>query len=403
MMNKYPIKISTIIVSNLFLKSLFILSSLELIFMSYAGAEERKIGLWIEAEGEVRPLSDKKEFKKLLDTLSKSKFTDLYVQIYRHNRSWFPSKVSDSTPYYENRRKGFYPINKLISFSKKRGIKVHAWINALRVGENTSTPILEKVGEEGTLYDSKGTSLYSTKGEGAVGCRPDTPGIWLDPSNEEVRNTLVTVSKELTTRYPGLSGIHLDMIRTTFPYSENETTLCKQFLTKSELEEAKLLRSSLNEAEFKSELKQEDTSDFKRQAVTDIVRHIRRNLDMTAPQIELSAAVLANYTKAKCHASQDWKAWLDQGLVDNVVTMNYTTQIDRFSREFSPISEYGKKANVGVGAWLSLGDKNILIEQVKKVKATESTKGSHGIVLFSYANLANPKGLSLLKSFFEEF
>ena len=82
--------------------------------------------------------------------------------------------------------------------------------------------------------------------------------------------------------------------------------------------------------------------------------------------------------------------------------MNYTTQLDRFSREFDSVNQYGKKANVGVGAWLSLGDKNILIEQVKKVKATESTKGSHGIVLFSYANLANPKGLSLLKSFFEE-
>ena len=43
----------------------------------------------------------------------------------------------------------------------------------------------------------------------------------------------------------------------------------------------------------------------------------------TRPRMWLTAAVLAGYPSCVSSVGQDWEAWIDQGLVDYAVPMNY--------------------------------------------------------------------------------
>lgn len=360
------------------------------------------LGLWIEAEGEHRPLSDKKEFNRLLDKISKYQITDLYVQLYRQGRSWFPTLSADSTPFIENKNQGFYPISDLLAFAGKKGIRVHAWLNVLRLGDKANVPILERAGTEASLVDCKGMSLSETQGNGTYGARPDTPGIWLDPSHPEVVTSVVSVIHDLISEYPTLSGIHLDMIRTTFPYGGGswggEPNLCREFYTKAEYQKKNNSRGLLSDSFVSSIFSQPSKTIDKTEGVTSIVRSIRQYLDWHAPQMELSAAVLSNYSKAKISAHQDWKAWIDSGLVDSVVLMNYKKDVDTFYSESKQGLLNNPRASIGVGAWLARNNTALIREQLRSIKKLDKK----GLVLFSYSNLADDKGDKVFQAVMEE-
>lgn len=354
--------------------------------------DKEVLGLWIEAEGANRPLSEKKEFDRLINKLTKYPFTDIYVQLYRHGRSWYPTLSADSAPFIENREKGFYPIADLLSFASKKGIRVHAWINVLRLGEDPNVPLLQRAGSDASLVDCKGLPLSETKGQGSMGARPDTPGIWLDPSHPEVVTSIVSVIHDLVSEYPTLAGIHLDMVRTTFPYGGGswggEPTLCREFYTQREYDQISKKRGLLGSSFVGSIFGQVPKELSKTEGVTNIVRNVRQYLDWHAPQMELSAAVLANYGKAKNYASQDWKAWVHGGLVDSVVLMNYTTDSNVFFSESKNGLTFSPQVSIGIGAWLARNNNFLVREQIRRIKAMKKK----GLVLFSYSNLADQKG-----------
>lgn len=364
--------------------------------------EKELLGLWIEAEGENKPLSDRKEFNRLIAKLTKYPFTDIYVQLYRHGRSWYPTLSADSTPFIDNKTHGFYPIPELLAFASKKGIRVHAWLNLLRLGEDPNVPLLQRAGTDASLVDCKGLPLSDTNGQGSMGARPDTPGIWLDPSHPEVITSIVSVIHDLVSEYPTLSGIHVDMVRTTFPYGGGswggEPTLCKEFYTRREYDQLSNKRGLLSSTFVGSIFGQAPEEISKTEGVTNMVRSIRQYLDWHAPQMELSAAVLANYGKAKNHANQDWRAWIGSGLVDSVILMNYTTDSDTFYAQSSGALQNRPQIIIGLGAWLSRNNTFLIRDQVRRIKDLKKK----GLVLFSYSNLADSKGDRVLDAFFEE-
>jgi uncharacterized lipoprotein YddW (UPF0748 family) len=355
-----------------------------------AAAEKPRKGLWIEAEGTVRPLSDPGEFNNLIKTLHKYSFTDVYVQIYRNGKSWFPSRISDTTPYENNKKTGFDPVAALIRYCTAHNIKVHAWMNVLRMGDE-SVPFIQKNGASVVLHDRSGRSLLETGGNGIPGCRPDTPGVWLDPASREVRRNTLMVIREITKLYPELSGIHFDYLRYPFPLAgegSEKKTYCSSFVSYQDVKSRGSQRARMSTG-FSSGKKEEDDH-----SITGLLQIARRYIEKRAPHLEVSAAVLSNVERAKKHGKQDWPLWLRMGLLDTVVTMNYTTDSERFLRESRQSSKVaGGRVLIGLGAWLSLSRPEILYRDLKNIRDLNT----QGVVLFSYANLANSGGQVLFR------
>ena len=107
-----------------------------------------QFGLWIEAEGQNKPFESLENFRSYLEYLDLDQFTDLYCQVYRGGRSWFPSMVADDKPYRDAYKQGFDPLRETIDKAHAKGQKVHAWLNMLRVAHNTKAPILQVIGRK---------------------------------------------------------------------------------------------------------------------------------------------------------------------------------------------------------------------------------------------------------------
>lgn len=346
-------------------------------FLFWRNADLRTFGVWVEAEGPVQPLNNPRELDRLLDIIYEYPVSDIYVQVYRNGRSWFPSSFADATPYNTIKSLGRDPLSEIIGAArkKKEPARVHAWFNALRLGEDQKAKVFSYLGTDATLVSTRGESLYDTKGQGVVGCRPDTPGIWIDAHNQKVKELLVHVFKELMQAYPHVEGLHLDMIRTPFPYAPNELRAenCTAFVSPTHLSSVQNANTERYEEAY------ENTG------TTQLVKHVRDVIDDSYDHVQLSAAVLSNQKKAIDSAQQPWPLWVEKGYVDHIVTMNYTDNMERFERELLQAKELGEdKVSIGVGAWLAQNNPEVLKNQILLTKEHRMK----GVVLFSHGNLA---------------
>ncbi len=352
-----------------------------------------RLGLWIEAEGTNRPFTDERSFKKLTDFITNTaKFTDLYCQVYRGGRSWFPSMVADASPYFEAKKGSLDPLRETIDFAHAHNRKIHAWVNVLRLAQDGNVPLLRVVGKEAALTDSEGHSLLFYDEEGkppndsrSEGSKLDTPGIWLDPSSPKVRGYILETIRDLITFYPDLDGVHLDMIRYPFSVSAGEGGKKVSYGHSTE-SVARFLQIYPHHTSAQGE----QWNNWRRSQLTLLVAEIHDLLRETAPHMELSVAGLASVERAYQSAFQDWAGWLRGGLVDTVLPMNYTADT-KYSREIAQRAIAQRSSGsvlMGLGAWLLIDHPSGLIDQVRG--ALDS--GANGVVLFSYSNLESRSG-----------
>ena len=70
---------------------------------------------------------------------------------------------------------------------------------------------------------------------------------------------------------------------------------------------------------------------YRRDAVTDLVREIYEKINIPGRDIILSAAVKPNLVDAKYRWYQEWDKWVEEGIIDFVVPMNYYKEIRDFN------------------------------------------------------------------------
>ncbi|MBP9839076.1 MAG: family 10 glycosylhydrolase, partial [Proteobacteria bacterium] len=366
-----------------------------LVFLSNTAIAQPKYAIWVEAEGKVQPFRSVEETKQFIEFVNNNNFTDLYCQVYREGRSWFPSKVTDNFPYQRSLANGYDPLRVILDVAHAKGIKVHAWVNMLRVDDKAR--LISEEGREVALIDNYKHSLLDYREHFyAPGSKLyiDTPGVWLDPSSDKVRKYLSTIVQDIISNYPDVDGIHLDMIRypfvgygehIAFPYNPNAKD---KFLEETGFNPPTPGSGCYNCA------KKQVWDDWRRKQVTEVVLAIKNVIDKSPRNYVLSAAVVASEERAYRAALQDWKRWLNQGLIDHVVTMNYANSLKTFMSyaNSSLKNAVEKDVVVGIGGWLLLNKQNQFLSQIKYAKDISSG----GITLFSYGNLMNSKGRNLL-------
>ncbi len=373
---------------------------------SGATSTKTRFGLWVEAEGTVQPFRDRPHFERFRSFVGSAKFTDLYCQVYRGGRAWFPTLLADATPYWESRGQGLDPLRETITLAHANGKRVHAWVNVFNITANASAPILQVVGRDAVLVDNYKNSLldYDEKGRppGEVGkyFQLGTPALWLNPASSSVRRYILETVRDLVVAHPELDGIHLDMIR--YPYAI-PIKPSSQFpggidigYSDSSIAAFYEAYPELQAARKKDELPRgEKWEDWRRAQVTLMVAEIRDLLNRIAPRMELSVAGLAWPDRAYQNAFQDWRGWLQGGLVHSVLPMNYTrdNQMAAYVTKQAVAFAATGEVLVGLGAWLMLDNHAALVEQVEN----SLRLGAGGVVLFSYSNMENERGRELLR------
>jgi uncharacterized lipoprotein YddW (UPF0748 family) len=364
-----------------------------------SGESSPRLGLWAEVEGAVRVYDTPADYERFLSFIEEHPFSDLFCQVYRGGKSWFPSGMADSTPYIGALEQGIDPLGDTLSVAKRRGQRVYAWLNMLRV-EQPTAKFLERVGKEVAQLDRFGVSLaeYDAEGYSPDGAyRLDTPGVWLDPAHAQLREALLRVIDDLLSGYPDLDGIHLDMIR--YPFIIPGRTLDKRSNSVGYSDVSVSRFASKNSPLANSRLPGrmpagEAWNDWRREQVTILLREIKHLRDLRYPGKTISAAVLGPYERARNYSFQDWRGWINEGLLDFVVLMSYTPKTnDVVEQAKFALNIAGRdRVSIGLGAWLMLGKENVLSDQVIALRRL----GVNRVTLFSYANLATGRGNTLM-------
>ena len=342
--------------------------------------------LWVLAEGSHRTLDEPARIAGLIEAASRLGVTDLFVQVYRRGRSWFPSPTADDAPYRALlTADGPAPLTSLVAQAHARDIRVHAWFNALSLADNREAPLLERVGREAVLVDRAGRSLLDYPGlelpiPDRLYTRMGTPGIWLDPATPGVIETLEATVDELVAAAPELDGLHLDFIRHPIALPIVPGSRFDVGLDFGYGEAAK----AGFERESGRPFRRGDAWDrYRRERVGDVVRRLRARIP---EHWEQSAAVLPWADRAYLSAAQDWRGWLEEGSLDFAVAMAYM----RDDRLLGYVSRGlasgvgGERVWLGLGTWLFLGATERIAEQTRL--ALEAAPA--GVAFFSWDAVA---------------
>lgn len=367
----------------------------------FGPAEPR--GMWVLAEGSQQILENPDRVAPLLETARDLEVTDLFVQVYRGGRSWYSSEIADDTPYREaHPPDGLDVLAQLLSQAHQQGIRVHGWVNVLSLSARKESRILDELGPDAILVDSRGRSLLDYP-EMEVPLpdrqfyRMGTRGLYLDAGAPGVSDRLIATFVELIERYPTLDGLHLDYIRhpgalpfipgsrfgvgLDFGYGpastkrfQEETGLAGPFRDPENPDPTRLIN-------------QNAWDDWRREKVTELVRDIGEATRAVNPALILSAAVNSYVDRAYLSLAQDWLRWLEDGYIDLALPMTYTLddrllryQIEHFAR-----SAYADRIWPGLGVWLFAKRPAGAVEQIEIAERA----GASGIVLFSYDSLAD--------------
>jgi len=355
-------------------------------------------GVWITVFSPEKVLYSKENADRMIKTCKEAGIDHIYLQIYRSDKAYYDSDIADRTAYEKMLAEtGEDPLNYILAQAKKNNIKVHAWINLLSLAQNRDAGILNTLGEKVLTKDRHGrTPLRKGDKDELDKYYIRENQLFLEPGNENVRDYLVSIAGEITKKYPGFDGLHLDYVRYPsavpfIPGSRFDSHGISYGYGDINVENFKEATGLDIKTMKPSRENYKKWDDWRRSRVTSLVREISEHVRAISPGLEISCTIVPSIERTYLVTFQDWTRWLREGLINYVVAMNYTddTELMELNSRSILLPQLKDRIYIGVGAYL-LKDKP---EAVKEQMDILRNISPGGIVIFSYDDVAESKEL----------
>ena len=252
-----------------------------------------------------------------------------------------------------------------VAACKKRGLETHIW----KVCFNASNAPAEFLAE----MRAQGRLQISLDGE-------ESP--WLCPSHPANLELERAALEEVATKYD-VDGIHLDYIR----YPDNDHCFCdgckERFSAEYERKTGRKLGDFPTCVREDKEIRAA-FEEWRRSHITSLVRSIRKTLDEKRPNVALSAAVFSGIDSAKRSVAQDWIGWIDEGLLDFVCPMDYTSDATGFAATVrGQLDAVAGRTPVYPGIGMTATGISMTAEQVAAQVVEARKAGADGFTIFN--------------------
>lgn len=376
--------------------------------LSLAGEEkpqkDNPRGIWVTAFSDRKVLYSKGAAKDLIEFCKEMGINEIYLQLYRGGIAYYDSSIGPNEKYKEMLKSaGIDTIDFLLGEASKNNVGVFAWLNILSIGQNREADILKRFGDSVLTRDQYLRPSIKTENKNETDRYYLRDGqLFLEPADPRVREYILSIINEILTRYPALNGVHLDYIRYphAIPFLPDSRFIkygisygygqkgIEGFKEKTGLDPLAIKDDKYDCLVWDS---------WKRKQVTSLVQDISRHVKNKSKDMFVSCAVIPSSERAYLVAFQDWPAWLEEGLVDYVILMNYTID-NKLAKETvkSALSHRGKgKVYTGIGVFLMKDNLQLLSEQYKTIADLKPD----GIAFFSYDNLIDRPVRDTIKKF----
>ena len=274
---------------------------------------------------------------QLVDAAASGGFNTLVVQVRGRGDAYFRSSFEPRAAALAA-HPGFDPLADTLRHARRAGLQVHAWIAINLVASAAALPTARQhlvyrqpdwlmvprpLAAELMAIDPRSPEYLRRLARWTSANAAGVEGLYMSPLHPWAATHVTRVITEIAANY-AVDGVHLDYIRfpgTDFDYS------------RAALQQFKVaIRPALTAAE-RRRADAEDRRDplsyptlfpdrwlaFRQSRLTALVARIRATLTAIRPQAILSAAVVPDAARAAETRFQDWRAWLDESLLDVVM------------------------------------------------------------------------------------
>jgi len=356
-------------------------------------------------------LTSPEKIRQLVSSAADNGFNTLIVQIRGRGDAYYNSRVEPRSIDLKDQPPSFDPLALTLTEAHKRGLKVHGWLNTNLLANLDALPnhpehVYNKHPEwlavpkpvAGELYNvSPRDPIYRQKiVEWSKANRGELEGVYTGPANPKVRDHIYNIWMDVLKHYP-VDGLHFDYVRFASPDFDYSRTSLEKFRKWLEpqlnADERKQLKQALQTNPLAApEMFAAKFADFQRAQVTMLVERIYRAVKKRKPEALVSAAVFANDENAYTRRFQDWRRWLQMGILDVACPMAYSTDTAVFQKQIEVATTTAHNAKRQV--WAGIGAYRIpsgsTVEKINVARALSA----EGFILFSYDFTVRPSDLN---------
>jgi len=327
-------------------------------------------GLWVVRH----VLQEDRGPEEIVVTAKRLKINDLYVQVRALGQLFFTSeKKLNLLP----KNQAYHSFKKLIKLAHRNHIRVHAWLNILYISDLGSKPNKKMALNEHpyilhSVHDSTYLRMKTLKHAGIE-------GFFTDPLDEQNSKRIERDIRFLIDSL-AVDGIHLDYLRypsLSFSFSNAGRTA---YILKNYYDPVSI---------YTKENKNGEMLAAYRSFLNDNITRTLKNIRLWSLGTELSIAVKPNLENAPREYIQNWPEWINQGLCDAVILMNYSPNRDDFLKNLHLAARLKTKTKILIGIASYNIDSKSILSRIKQSRETDFA----GMVLFSYNDLILKKKL----------
>lgn len=371
------------------------LFTLSLVFTAPVNKPLQYTCLWVVRNS----ILSEQAIDEVVDFAARNKITHLFVQVRGRGDALYQSDIVPRSALLAN--DSFDPLSVIIRRAHSRGIQVHAWVNVYILWSSNSMPY----SNDHLVYTHPDWFDQDDQAKNAKAMiqqyrekKGRDEGIYLAPHHPSVNPYLLAVFRELVAKYD-LDGLHFDYIRyKDSHYGKNDKAMEHYTDHNGDDPQRFLFMKNLKTNDVQTASKLSKWGDYKRQAVTNLVRDTHRMIAEVRPDCILSAAVKPNLYEARDRYLQEWDVWLAANYIDWAIPMNYSVSIRGFAKNIDIIydnlpQKYRDKIIMGIATYNQKAP-----DVADKIKYTKITRFP-GVALFSYSVVGkNPRYMDQLRS-----
>ena len=331
-------------------------------------------------------------------------FNALFVQVRGRGDAFYASRYEPRADGLAAQPESFDPLEETIAAAHELGLEVHAWVNVNLVSSATELPasrdhivyrhpewlmVPRALAAELATMDPSNPAYLGKLARWTRASSQEVEGLYASPIQLGMAEHTVSVVTDLVSKYR-LDGVHLDYLR----YPDDEFDYSRRALAEFRKEIATdLLPADLQRLDAREAVDPTVFADtfperwarFRTSRLTSLLMRIRSAVKRERPDIVVSAAVVADLRDATTRRLQDWRTWLEGGLLDAVCPLAYSADPELFARQIADA-----RAIVGShSVWAGIGAYRLTATQtIDNIQAARRL-GADGIALFSYDNLTN--------------
>lgn len=291
------------------------------------------------------PASVRKQQEELIDILDKLKAANFNTVLFQARTRGDVFYRSGIEPFNSiltgksNQDPGYDPLQFAISECHKRGMECHAWIVCIPLGNHKH---ITELGKQSVTRREPGICLRYKR------------EYFLNPGNPRTKEYLAKIVQEIVQRYD-VDGVHFDYLR----YPEYAHKFPDTY-------------------DYRKYGNGRDLSQWRRDNITEIVRHIYKTVKSLKPWVKVSTCPVGKYKDTSRYSSHGWNAfytvyqdvqgWLGEGIQDQIYPMMYFqgNNFYPFALDWQEESN-GRQIIAGLGIYfLDSSEGNWPIEEVER-------------------------------------